>query len=320
MHAAVVHSFGQPPRFEQFPDPAPGDGEVLVQVRAAGLHPVVKALAGGTHYGSSDRLPLVPGIDGVGQLEDGSRVYVGNPRPPYGTLAELTVVPRSMCIPLPEGLENDTWAALLNPGMSAWLALTWRARLGRGETVLVLGATGVAGQLAVQLAKQLGGGPVIGAGRDHDVLDTLPELGADAIIALDQPDQDLAEAFAAAVATSGLDVVIDYLWGRPTEALIAAISRGRLTHAAPRVRLVEVGDSAGPTITLPAQILRSSGLEIVGSGAGTIPLQAIMAALPQFIDCAASGDLRLGVDQVPLIQVEEAWQRDQHGRRLVLMP
>jgi NADPH2:quinone reductase len=115
-------------------------------------------------------------------------------------------------------------------------------------------------------------------------------------------------------------VVIDYLWGRPTEALIAAISRSGLTHAAPRVRLVEVGDSAGPTITLPAQVLRSSGLELSGGGAGTTPLEAIMAALPQFIDRAASGELRVGVQQVPLAEVETAWQHGQRGRRLVLVP
>ena len=115
-------------------------------------------------------------------------------------------------------------------------------------------------------------------------------------------------------------MVIDYLWGRPTEALIAAISRRGLVHAAPRVRLVEVGDSAGPTITLPAQVLRSSGLELCGSGAGTIPLEAVMAALPQFIDRAASGELRVGVEQVPLAEVTDAWRRDQAGRRLVLLP
>jgi len=125
---------------------------------------------------------------------------------------------------------------------------------------------------------------------------------------------------AAAVADNPVDVVIDYLWGRPTEALIAAISRRGLTQAAPRVRLVEVGDSAGPTITLPAQVLRSSGLEVSGSGAGTIPLEAIMAALPQFLDRAASGELRIGVEQVPLAEVETAWQHGQHGRRLVLVP
>jgi NADPH:quinone reductase-like Zn-dependent oxidoreductase len=320
MKAAVIHRFGQPPRFESFPDPTPAADEVLVQVRAAGLHPVVKALASGSHYGSTDQLPLIPGIDGVGRLEDGRRVYVGNPRPPYGTMAEQTVMPRSMCLPLPEGLDDATWAGLLNPGMSAWLALTWRARLAPGETVLVLGATGVAGQLAVQLATQLGAGRVIAAGRDQQVLATLPGLGADATVSLEMTDQDLPAAFTAAVTDNPADVVIDYLWGRPTEALIAAISRRGLTHAAPRVRLIEVGDSAGPTITLPAQVLRSSGLELSGSGAGTSPLEAIMAALPQFIDRAASGELRVGVEQVPLAEVETAWQHGQHGRRLVLVP
>jgi NADPH:quinone reductase-like Zn-dependent oxidoreductase len=320
MKAAVIHRFGQPPRFEEFPDPTPDTDEVLVQVRAAGLHPVVKALASGSHYGSGDQLPLIPGIDGVGRLQDGRRVYVGNPRPPYGTMAEQTVVPRSMCIPLPEGLDDAAWAGLLNPGMSAWLALTWRARLAPGETVLILGATGVAGQLAVQLAKRLGAGRVIAAGRDQQVLATLPDLGADATVFLDRPDQDLPAALANAASNGGVQVVIDYLWGRPTEALIAAISRRGLVHAAPRVRLVEVGDSAGPTITLPAQVLRSSGLELSGSGAGTIPLETIMAALPQFIDRAANGEFQIGVEQVPLAEVETAWQHGQHGRRLVLVP
>ena len=155
MHAAVVRTFGQPPRCEEFPEPAAGEGEVIVQVRAAGLHPIVKALASGAHYGSSDALPLIPGVDGVGRLDDGTRVYFGMARPPYGTMAERTVVPRTMCLPLPDSLDDVTAAALVNPGMSAWLALTWRAQLARGETVLILGATGVSGQLAVQIAKLL---------------------------------------------------------------------------------------------------------------------------------------------------------------------
>jgi NADPH2:quinone reductase len=166
--------------------------------------------------------------------------------------------------------------------------------------VLVLGATGVVGQLAVQFAKHLGAGAVIAAGRDRQVLATLPGLGADVTVSLDQPDQDLPAALAATIADTPVDVVIDYLWGRPTEALIAAISRRGLTHAAHRLRLVEVGDSAGATITLPAQVLRSSGLELRGSGAGTVPLDAIMAALPQFIDRAAGDEFRIGVEQVPL--------------------
>ena len=320
MHAAVLRAFDQPPRFEEFPDPTAGEGEALVQVTAAGLHPVVKALAGGAHYGSTDQLPLIPGVDGVGRLEDGTRVYFGGPRAPYGTLAERTVAPRSMCLPLPDGPGDATIAAILNPGMSAWLALRWRARLSPGETVLVLGATGVAGQLAVQLAKELGAGRVVAAGRDRELLDNLRDLGADATIPLDQPDDQLTDAFAAQTDDGGVQVVIDYLWGHPTEVLIAAVTRRGLTHTAPRLRLVEVGDSAGTAITLPSQVLRSSGLEIYGSGAGTVPVDAVVKALPEFIDRAASGALRVNVDPVPLADVADVWRRDQHGRRLVLLP
>jgi NADPH2:quinone reductase len=204
--------------------------------------------------------------------------------------------------------------------MSAWLALTWRARLAPGETVLVLGATGAAGRLAVQLAKGLGAGRVIAAGRDERALCALRDLGADATIGLDQPASDLTAAIARAAGDRGIDVIVDYLWGRPTEAAIAAISRTGLTHAAPRVRLVEVGDSAGPTIALPAAVLRSSGLEICGSGAGSIPLDRIMAAVPQFLEQAAGGELRLDVEAVPLADIADAWQRDPRGRRLVIVP
>jgi NADPH:quinone reductase-like Zn-dependent oxidoreductase len=319
MHAAVVHTFGEPPRYESFPEPTAEEGEVMVEVAAAGLHPVVKALASGSHYASTDQLPLIPGVDGTGRL-DGARVYFGGPRPPFGTMAERTVVPRSLCVPLPDDLDYEVAAAMLNPGLSAWLALRWRAQLTEGETVLVLGATGAAGQLAVQIAKQLGAGRVIAAGRDERVLDALPDLGADALIQVDQADQDLTDALAGEDGAFGIDVVIDYLWGRPTEALIVAITRRELTEVEPRVRLIQVGDSAGPTIALPAEVLRRSGLEVYGSGAGTISFERVIEALPEFMAHAASGKLRLGVERVPLAEVGRVWDRVQRGRRIVLVP
>ncbi len=251
MKAAVIHTFGAAPHFEEFPDPTPGAGEALVQVLAAGLHPIVRVLADGSHYGSTHTLPMIPGIDGVGRLDDGTRVYFGMTRPPYGTMAERAVVPRQMCLPLPESLDDATAAALFNPGMSAWLALTWRAQLAAGETVLILGATGASGQLAVQMAKLFGAGKVIAAGRNPQILSRLAALGADTTISLDQPDQDLTEAIVQAAGDTGIHVIIDYLWGRPTEAAIAAVTREGLTHAAPRVRLVEVGQMAGPNHHAP---------------------------------------------------------------------
>src|SRR5579862_3027337 len=199
MKAAVLGQLGKPPRFEEFAEPTANNAdEVVIRVRAASLKPVDKQMAAGSHYASPRALPVICGIDGVGDLEDGTRVFFGGPRRPYGAMAERTVVPRAFCFPLPSGLDDDAAAALPNPGVSAWLSLTQRAKLAPGETILILGATGVAGQLAVQMAKRLGAARVVGAGRNGRVLGTLSELGADATIPLDQPQDSLEQAFARA--------------------------------------------------------------------------------------------------------------------------
>ncbi len=156
MHAAVLHALGKPPRFEEFPDPTPGEGEVLIHVCAAALKPVDKQLAGGKHYASPRELPIVCGADGVGRLEDGTRVFFGGPRRPYGAMAERTVVRRAQCFSVPEDVDDDTAAAIPNPGVSAWLSLKHSAKLASGETVLILGATGVA-LLAVSIPQLLAG-------------------------------------------------------------------------------------------------------------------------------------------------------------------
>ena len=156
MKAAVVNTLGQPPRYEEFAEPLPGESEAIVEMQAAGLHPIVKALASGQHYSSKDEVPFIAGVDGVGKLEDGKIACCLAVRPPYGTMAQRTVVTRAKCIPLPEGLDPAQAAAIANPGMSAWLSLKSRAALVAGEVVLVNGATGAAGQLAVQAARYLG--------------------------------------------------------------------------------------------------------------------------------------------------------------------
>ena len=322
MNAAVLHALGKPPRYEEFPEPTPGDGEVLVHVRAAALKPVDKQMAAGSHYASPREFPAVSGSDGVGRLDDGTRVFFGGARPPYGTMAERTVAPRVRCRPIPDNLDDVAAAAVFNPGISAWASLTWRAKLAPGETVLILGATGITGKLAIKTAKLLGAARVFAAGRNEQALSTLPALGADATIPLDQPDQELTKAFAREAGDKGYDVVIDYLWGRPTEALIASMRHGDLNLRSSRVRLVEVGESAGSTISLPAGVLRSSGLEIIGSGTGTIPPREMMIELyNQVMSRAASGELRVDTVQVPLAGIEDAWQRqDPLRRRMVIIP
>lgn len=316
MQAAVVNAHSQPPRYQQFADPVPAEGEALIQVKAAGLHPIVKALASGSHYASGGELPMVPGIDGVGVLDDGTRVYITFARKPWGTMSELTVAPRNRCLRLPDGIDDQQAAAIANPGMSAWLSLRDRAELKPGETALILGATGVAGHLAIQLARSLGAKRVIGAGRNVALLEG---ENLDAVIGLSEPEEAVRAAFETE-AERGIDVVIDYLWGRPTELLLEGLARGFRPSATRTTRLVEVGESAGKTITLPGAALRSVDLRILGSGFGSVDLERVLASIPELFLRAASGELRVDVEPVPLAEVESGWTRVEKGRRIVFIP
>jgi NADPH:quinone reductase-like Zn-dependent oxidoreductase len=319
MKAAVLHEAGSVPRFEDFQEPVAGEGEALVEVLAASLKPIDRLMASGSHYASFREFPVVCGVDGVGVLGDGRRVFFGGPRKPFGTMAELTAVPQMLCFPVPEGLDDATAAALPNPAGSSWLPLKWRTPLRPGETVLVMGATGVAGKLAVQIAKLLGAGRVIAAGRNSQALESLKALGADVTVKIDEPGQNLVEAFSRVI-KDGVDFVLDYLWGQPTEALVAALT-GHAFTANPRItRLVEIGESAGPTISLSGGALRSSGLEIYGSGGGSVSWKAITEAVPQILEHAARGELKVETTRVPLSEVESVWSKNADEGRVVFVP
>jgi NADPH:quinone reductase-like Zn-dependent oxidoreductase len=313
MRAAVVNVLSQPPQYQEFPEPNTGENEVLVRVSAAGLHPVVKARARGAHYSGAGEVPMIPGLDGIGYLDDGSRVYFAASRQKWGTMAERSVASRSMCVALPDGIDDLQAAAIVNPGMSALGSLKERARLAKGETVLILGATGVAGQLAIQVARYLGAGRVIAAGRN---LEALSAASVDAVVPLAQPDEAVRDAFAAE-ASAGIDVVIDYLWGRPTELLLEALARGFRASSTRATRLVEVGESAGKTVSLPGATLRSIDLTLMGSGFGSVPLQTILDMIPALFSLAAEGQLQVAAEPVPLAEVEQAWNRPEKGRRIV---
>jgi NADPH:quinone reductase-like Zn-dependent oxidoreductase len=323
MQAAVLHTLGTRPHFEEFPEPKAKDGEALINVRATALKPVDRQMANGSHYASLRELPAVCGIDGVGQLDSGERVFFAAPSPPYGSMAQRTVVHRARCWPVPDNVDDATAAAVVNPGMSAWLSLAWRAKLVAGEAVLVLGATGVTGRLAVQIAKQLGAGRVVAAGRNEQSLKMLRELGADATICLGGSRQELVQAFIQAAGETGFNVVLDYLWGEYTEALIAAITRADFGAArSTRTRLIQVGESAAPTITLPAAALRSSALEILGAGSGAVPpMDLIRDVYDRLLARVAERRLSINTERVPLAQVAETWDRPtRSGLRIVLIP
>jgi NADPH2:quinone reductase len=319
VNAAVVSSFEASPRYTTFDDPVPGDGEVLVKVSAAALHPIVKALAAGTHYGNTGVLPFVPGVDGVGLLDDGRRIYFGASRPPFGTFSERALTSRTMHIELPAGLDDATAAGIANPGMSSWVALTFRAKFVAGESVLILGATGVAGQLAVQIAKRLGARRVIAAGRNPRALEELQTLGADSVVSLEQ-NRDALTSGLRREWSEGVDVVLDYLWGGPVETVLAAISQQGLKGGGGRIRFVQIGSSAGPTISLQAATLRCTAIEILGSGFGSASLSEIFQAVREFFKMAAGQPFHLKTKTAPLSDVEKLWNTPERGVRLVFLP
>jgi NADPH:quinone reductase-like Zn-dependent oxidoreductase len=316
MNAAVVESFGAPPRYAAFREPVASEGESLVRVRAAALSNLVKGQTSGQHYSSGSQLPFVAGFDGVGTLPGGSRVYFIGPPAPFGAMAEWSLARVGRTIPLPASVDDVTAAALGNPGLASWGAMIGRARLQPGETVLVNGATGVAGQQAVQVAKYLGARKVIATGRDESVLEMLRALGADETISLRQSGTLLDPALRRALPQ--VDVVLDYLWGESAERILAAAQGHGSPEGEHRIRYVQIGSISGGTISLHGQTLRSSGVELMGSGLGSLSAAAIVEALTVMFQAANSTAFKIETEAVPLTEVESAWDRPTPtGRRIV---
>lgn len=305
MKAAIVNRLGQAPQLGVFTPPQAQDGEVVVEVLAAGIKQLDRAIVAGTHYSSPKNLPFVPGTDGVGLTPDGQRVYFASFRQPHGALAERTLA--SWTVPVPDALDDATAAALINPALAAWLPLYWRANIQPGETVLIVGATGTSGRLAVAAARQAGAGRIVAAGRRQEVL---AALGVDATVDLGLAGEALQQAFAAAAGPQGYDVVVDYIWGPATEALLATFNNHDLSsHAGGQgIRLVNVGAMAGPNITLPAAVLRSTQLQILGSGTGNFPpIPQLKRIVADILALAAEGKISVETQEHALSEIAEVW-------------
>lgn len=310
MYAAVVTAFDAPPSYQPFPTPTPtSPDEVLVDVVASGLHPRVRSQADGSHYTSSDELPLVPGVDGVGRAPDGSLRYFVLPDTTMGAMAEQTVIDLRRSIELPPDADPVLVAAAINPAMSSWVALRRRIDFAAGQRVLVLGATGNAGRMAVQVARRLGAAQVIGAGRDAE---KLAELDADAVVPFDDIER-LGEV------AREVDVVIDYVWGEATVAAMRALVVHR-ADPAKRLTWIQIGSVGGPTAEIPSAALRAARLEIVGSGQGSVPTRDILAELPALVAEIAAGTFTIDARAVPLAEVEAAWKAPQDNQRVVITP
>ncbi len=329
MKAAVVSSFDTAPRYQEFPAPVPaGDDEMVIEVIAAGLHPRVRSQANGSHYTSTGELPLVPGIDGVGRGVDGLLRYFVLPDTRVGAMAEQTVIDTRRSIVLPEDADPIAVAAAMNPAMSSWVALRQRVAFQAGQNVLVLGATGNAGQMAVQVARRLGANQVIAAGRNAGRLTGLPALGATDTVLLDtvlldtvQPDGDVDRvARRLGQAAADADVVIDYLWGEPTAAAMVAVVTGRADRSQP-LTWIEIGSVAGPSAAIPSAALRAARLQIVGSGQGSVSTREILAELPALAREITGGSFQIDARPTSLTDVEQAWA-DAAGtaQRIVITP
>jgi NADPH:quinone reductase-like Zn-dependent oxidoreductase len=319
MHAAVVTSFDEPPHYQPFEVPQPTSiDEQLVDVLAVGLHPRVRSGAAGVHYTSTGTLPMIPGIDGVGQRTDGTRLYFVADDHVLGTMADKAVVNVRRAVELPDDVDVAKVAAAMNPAMSSWVALRRRVPMHPGQSVLVLGATGNAGTMALQVAKRLGAAYVVGAGRDVSRLDALTSFGADKLVRLTEDADATGAALGAAAAD--VDIVLDYVWGRPAQEAIMAL----LTARADRSRAmdwVQIGAVAGPTIELPSVALRSANFRLQGNGQGAVSAQAYLDELPSLIEEIDAGAISIKTRNVSLADVERAWsERDAPGERTVLVP
>jgi NADPH:quinone reductase-like Zn-dependent oxidoreductase len=318
MRAAIVERFDGAPKFGEMGKPGAREGEILLTVKAAALSNLVRAQANGSHYSAGSVLPFVPGNDGVGVTAEGERVYFLSPRAPFGSMAEFTVVRKAMTLPLPETLSDEMAAALGNPGLATWGALLGRAKLVRGEVVLVNGATGVAGRQAVQVAKYLGASKVIATGRSAAALEEIRALGADEVVLLTQSTDDLVKSFRGVM--PGVQVVLDYLWGASASALLEAAGGRGSAEGEPRIRFVQIGSISGESIALPAHLLRSSGVELLGSGLGSLSSKEILSSLAVMFEATTKAEFTVDVQAVPLKDVETAWGRDTGDRRVVFLP
>ncbi len=315
MKAAVVTAFDHAPQYMEFPTPTPpGMGEVLVEVLAVGLHPRVRSQANGSHYTSSEQLPLIPGIDGVGRSQDGTLRYFILPDTNLGAMADHTVIDIRRSVPLPSDCDPIQIAAAMNPAMSSWLALRSRIDFRPGQRVLITAATGSAGRMAVQVARHLGAEEVVAVGRG---VDRLAALGAERTVSLDDDAATIAKNLGEAA--RDVDVALDYLWGQPTADALRAIVPQRIDDSQ-ALNWIQIGSVAGTESPIPSAALRATNLRILGSGQGSVPTRSILAELPQLAAEVHKGTFDVRARSMPLSKVEDAWTRPSTSERIVLVP
>lgn len=321
MKAAVIFQQGEAPRYTDFPEPViQHENEMIMYVKAAAIKHLDRMRASGRHYSveAAGSQPKIIGGDGIGLLEDGTRVYAVGAT---GMIAERVVIEKNRMVKLPDGIDDATAAALPNAVMGSAMALRFRASMQPGATVLINGATGVTGKVAVQGAKYYGAEKIIVTGRNEQSLQSLLALGADEIITLQQDDENLVLQIKAIHDSTPIDIVIDYLWGHSAELILSALKgNGSFSY---RTRYVTIGGMTGDKIELSSSVLRSTDLQINGSGLGSWTKDEVQILLteilPEMFQLAAANKLKIATKTIPLTDIEKAWDMDlTGGERLVV--
>jgi NADPH:quinone reductase-like Zn-dependent oxidoreductase len=317
MKAAVLSNLGAIPVYSDFPDPiVKNENQVLINVKAASIKNLDKIKASGKHYTNFSEFPVVVGFDGVGVLEDGTKIYAQGIT---GMIGEKAVIAKNKYILLPNNLDYITAAALPNAVLGEAMPLFHRAKMLKGEVVLINGATGVTGQIAVQIAKYFGASKIIVTGRNPILLKKLKSYGADQTISLEQTDEVIVYQLAEINNQFPIDIVIDYLWGHPLELIIQALKQITIK----RLRIVTVGEMAGSTINLSSGTLRSFPIEILGSGIGSLSMEEMeifnKELLPEMFKLASQGIITINTQTEKLENIEKAWgKKVEAGKRLVI--
>ena len=290
-------------------------------MKAAAIKLVDRSRASGKHYSTKNDISQakIIGGDGVGLLEDGTRVYAIGVS---GMIAEKAVIDKSLMVPLPAGIDNVSAAALPNAVIGSAMGLRFRAGMKPGETVLINGATGFTGKIAVQIAKHYGAQKIMVTGRNEQSLQSLLTLGADEIVSVKQNDEAFVAQIKKIHSNTPIDVIIDYLWGHTAELILSALQgRGSFTH---KTRFVSIGSVTGDIIQLSAENLRSVDLQLSGSGLGSWTkdqMQKLFGEiLPEMFQLAANKKLEVDATSVSLKDIERLWDMDMpDGKRLVVI-
>jgi NADPH:quinone reductase-like Zn-dependent oxidoreductase len=321
MKAAILHSADSVPVYGDFDPPPGGDGYQLVTLVATGIHQVTRSTAVGRHYSRGGMFPVIPGLNAVARTAGGELVFTGSAPPPYGTFAEIIAAPDTMRFPVPPGAAPEAVAAGVNPGLGSWLPLTARVKeTGELGTVLILGATGITGYLAVQNARLLGASRVIGAGRSAQRLERAAAAGAATVTLTGDQEADAA-ALGAALDGGAPGLVLDFVWGPVAETAFGALASARFGEDGPEIKYVQIGALAGPDAAVPSALLRGTKITISGSGAGSVSGTEIKARIPEYIKLIADGSVDVPFRTFPLSRAGEAWAASTDpGPRVVLVP